>query len=157
VEEMGILDRLKSAFGEQEQPDLVEELVAISGRYEALAARLKRHASMCKYPGIAAGVAAIGEKEAAHERELRKLVMNRGRWPLPPSNLPHEGSSNWERFSLDLEMLLALSQDLNRLGIEWGTEDSQMGDLLGRIAREAGDNEIELRRLAAKCDPQAID
>ena len=152
---MGILDRLKAAFAEG--PRLTDELALLGGRSEALVARMRRHAEMCGYPAIAQGVRQIAEKEAAHEKAIRAILADRGMWPRPPETAAHEGVNNWERLSGDLEILLAFAQDLHRHAIRWEGEDPKLAEQLFAIAREAGDDEMELRRLAVLCDPQAVD
>lgn len=155
VEEMGILDRLKAAFSEG--PRLIDELAELAGRSEALVARMRRHAEMCSYAGIAKGVRDLAEKEAVHEKTLRAILADRAMWPRPPETGPHEGTNNWERLSGDLALLLAFAQDLHRHALRWEGENPALAKQLFQIADEAAINEIELRRLALRCDPQALD
>lgn len=152
---MGILDKLRSAFSEK--PRREDELAELAGDCEALVKRLKRHAEVCSYPAIAKEVAEIAAREALHEKALRSILADQGRWPRPPESTAHEGSNNWERLSLDLAALLAFSQQLHRHAIKWDGENSALAERLFQIATEAGDNETILRRIAAMCDPQALD
>ena len=109
------------------------------------------------YPGIAQEVREIASKEAAHEKTLRGILAERGLWPRPPEEVPHEGSSNWERLSGDLEILLLFSQELHRHAMRWEGENPELSRTLMKIADEASESEYELRRLTAKLDPQALD
>jgi rubrerythrin len=129
----------------------------MAGQSEALVNRLRRHAERAMYPGIAQGVRAIAEKEAAHERALRAVLSERNLWPRPPEEVPHEGSNNWERLSNDLEILLLFARELHRHAMRWESENPALAETLKKIADEASDNEYELRRLVAKLDPQALD
>ena len=154
VQEMGLLDRLKSAFS---GPELTDELAVLAGQSEALVNRLRRHAERLTYPAIAEGVRDITEKEAAHERTLRNILSQRHLWPRPPEEVPHEGSSNWERLSNDLEILLLWARQLHQHAMRWESEHPELADTLMKVADEASDDEYELRRLVAKLDPQALD
>lgn len=111
------------------------------------------------YPRIAQGVREIAEKEAAHDRAMRSILAERGMWPRPPEEVPHEGSNNWERLSNDLEILLQFARELHRHAMRWegDGENAALGETLRKIADEASDDEFELRRLVAKLDPQALD
>ena len=151
---MGLLDRLRSAIS---GPRLIDELGIMAGQSEALVNRLRRHAERARYPAIAQGVRAIAEKEAAHEKTLRAILAERHLWPRPPEKVPHEGSNNWERLSLDLEILLLFAQELHRHSMRWESENPELAESLKKIADEASDDEFELRRLVAKLDPQALD
>lgn len=152
---MGILDKLRSAFSEK--PRLEDELAQLAGNCEALVKRMQRHAEVCSYPSIAKEVAEISAREALHEKALRSILAERGRWPRPPETTAHEGSNNWERLSLDLAALLAFSQQLHRHAIKWEGDNPALAERLFQIAIEAGDDETALRRIAAMCDPLALD
>lgn len=151
---MGLIDRLRSAIS---GPPLIEELVILAGQCEALVKRLRRHAERALYQAIAQGVRKIADNEDAHDRTLRAILAERGLWPRPPEEVPHEGSNNWERLSGDLEILLLFAQELHRHAMRWEGENPELGETLKKIAEEASDDEFELRRLTAKLDPQALD
>jgi rubrerythrin len=151
---MGLLDRLRTAIS---GPRLIDELAILAGQSEALVNRLRRHAERAMYPAIARGVREIAEKEAAHDKALRDILAERNLWPRPPEEVPHEGSSNWERLSNDLEILLLFSQELHRHAMRWEGENPGLAETLTKVAGEASDDEFELRRLVAKLDPQALD
>jgi hypothetical protein len=155
VEEMGLLEKLRAKIS---GPRLIDELVMLAGQCEALVKRMRVHAERPLYPAIAQGVRKIAESEAAHEKILRHILAEHGLWPRPPEMTPHDGSSNWERLSGDLEILLQFSQELHRHAMRWdSTSSPQLAETLMKIADEASDNEFELRRLTAKLDPQALD
>jgi hypothetical protein len=156
VQEMGLIDRLRTAFS---GPPLKEELAILAGQSEALVNRLRRHAERVTYPAIAEGVAKIAEKEAAHEKALRAMLSERHLWPRPPEEPPHQGSNSWERLSNDLEILLLWAREMHQHAVRWegDGENPALGEALRKIADEASDNEYELRRLVAKLDPQALD
>jgi hypothetical protein len=153
---MGLINRLRTAIS---GPPLIEELAILAGHSEALASRLARHAQRVTYPAIAEGVRQIAEKEAAHEKVMRHLLSERNLWPQPPEEVPHEGSSSWERLSNDLEILLLFARELHSHAMRWEGEgeNSHLGETLMNIADEAAEDEHELRRLVAKLDPQALD
>ncbi len=154
VQEMGLLDRLRSAIS---GPPLIDELAILAGQCEALVNRLRRHAERAMYPAIAQGIREIAEQEAVHEKTLRGILSERGLWPRPPEQVPHEGSNNWERLSNDLEILLLWARQLHQHAMRWEGENPQLSQTLVTIADEASANEFELRRLVAKLDPQALD
>src|SRR5258708_19547522 len=52
---MGILHRITTALSPEER--LLSALADITGRHHELADRLARHAGLCAYPNIAAGLA----------------------------------------------------------------------------------------------------
>ena len=152
---MGLFEKLRARIS---GPRLIDELGTLAGHCEELVNRMRLHTVRATlYPAIANEVRAIAEREAAHERTLRGILAESGRWPRPPENLPRDGSNNWERLSGDLEILLAFSQELQRQAMRWESENPAIGEMLRKIATEAGEDEFELRRLVAKLDPQAID
>ena len=68
-----------------------------------------------------------------------------------------EGSSNWQRVSGDLALLLDLSREVNKQALHWEEIDPAFAARLRTIAREDDRSLGELRELAMKCDPQAFD
>jgi hypothetical protein len=154
--EMGLLDRLRSAI---EGPRLVDELAILAGQSEELVNRLLRHAERVTYPALAQGVRDIAHKEAEHQKTMRAALSERGLWPRPPEEPPHEGSNNWERLSIDLEILLEFARNLHRHAMRWEGDGNNraLGEALMKVANEASDDEFQLRLLVAKLDPQALD
>src|SRR6202158_1983741 len=65
---MGILHRITTALSPEER--LLRELADITGRHHELADRLARHAGLCAYPNIAAGLVALAAREDEHARAL---------------------------------------------------------------------------------------
>ncbi len=153
---MGILDKLRAAF-EEKPHALALELADVAGLAEMLVARMRRHAGTARLLMIEKGVAEIAEREAAHEKALRAMLAERGMWPRPPVSTPHDGSNNWERLSIDLAMLAELAVSLSRASAKWESVDESVANKLMTMSREAYENESELRKLALKCDPQALD
>ena len=155
VEEMGLFEKLRARIS---GPRLIDELEVLAGHCEELVNRMRLHAERATlYPAIADEVRAIAEREAAHERTLRGILADSGRWPRPPENLPRDGSNNWERLSGDLEILVQFTVELQRQAMRWESENLAIGETLNKIASEASDSEFKLRRLTAKLDPQALD
>jgi hypothetical protein len=153
---MGLLERLRTAVS---GPPLIDELAILAGQSEALVNRLRRHAERAMYPAIAQGVREIAEREAAHEKTMRAILVEHRLWPRRPQEVPHEGSNNWERLSNDLEILLLFARELHRHAMRWEGEgeNPKLGGTLMKIADGASNDEYELRRLVAKLDPQALD
>ena len=156
AQEMGLFDRLRSALA---GPRLIDELAILAGELEDLVARLRRHSARVTYPAIAQGVREIADKEEAHQKIMRAALAEHEMWPRPPVRSGHEGTNNWERLSLDLEILLLFARNLHRHAMRWEGEgeNAKLGATLKKVADEASENEFELRLLVAKLDPQALD
>jgi hypothetical protein len=152
---MGFLDRFRASVSSETR--LSNELAALVGKNEDLVARLERHSAMTTYPNIKSGVEALAGKEAGHLKRLRAILSARNLWPRPPEPAAREGANNWERLSADLELLESLAAAFHRAAAEWEGVDQEVADALAAIALEDDENESQLRRLALKCDPQAID
>jgi hypothetical protein len=152
---MGFFDRLRASVSTETR--LSNELAELAGRNEALAARLVRHAAATTYSNIRAGVQALADEETVHLRRLKAILSARELWPRPPEPMAREGLNNWERLSADLELLSSLAAAFHRAAAEWESVDAAVADELAAIALEDDEHESELRRLALKCDPQAID
>jgi hypothetical protein len=156
VSGMGIFERLRSAVA---GPRLADELATLAGQSADLVNRLRRHAERLAYPKIAAGVREIADKEAEHQKIMRAALAERRMWPRLPEQPPHEGSSNWERLSIDLEILLRFARNLHQHAMRWEGDgaDPALGEALMKVANEASEDEFELRLLVSKLDPQALD
>ncbi len=152
---MGFFDKLRASVSSETR--LSNELAEQVGRNEDLAARLSRHAAMTAYPYIKTGVQALAAREAIHLKRLKAILSARNLWPRPPEPVARDGANNWERLSADLEHLGSLAAAFHRAAAEWESVDQNVADQLAAIALEDGENESELRKLALKCDPQAID
>jgi len=153
---MGLLERLRSAIA---GPRLIDELAILAGQSEDLVNRLRRHAERVNYPKIAQGVREIADKEAGHQKIMRAALAEREMWPRPPEQTAHEGGNNWERLSIDLEILLELARNLHHHAMRWegDGQNPALGEALMKVADEASEDEFELRMLVAKLDPQALD
>jgi hypothetical protein len=151
---MGILHRITTALSPEER--LLSELADITGRHHELADRLARHAGLCAYPNIAAGLVALAAREAEHARALDAILSGRHVWSKLPRPMDGEGSNNWARIGADLALLLDLSREMNQQALRWEGIDP-FAARLRAIASEDNNNLGELRELALKCDPQALD
>jgi hypothetical protein len=152
---MGILHRITTALSPEER--LLSELADITGRHHELADRLARHAGLCAYPNIVAGLVALAACEAEHARALDAILSGRHVWSKLPRPKDGEGSNNWARIGADLALLLDLSREMNQQALRWEGLDPPFAARLRAIAVEDNNNLGELRELALKCDPQALD
>jgi hypothetical protein len=136
---------------------LLAELANIAGRHQELADRLAHHAGLCIYPNIAGGLTALAACEAKHAGTLDTLLSGRHAWSKLPRPMGAEGSSNWQRVSEDLALLLELAREMNEQALHWEAIDPPFAGRLHTIALEDSRNIGEVRKLALKCDPQALD
>src|SRR5215472_2510485 len=150
---MGFFDR----FLPSSDKTALAQLAELAGRKEALIDRLARHAAMCSYGTIRTGLERIAAQQSEGFAVLRRLLADRDRWPRPPEATPHEGSNNWERLNNDLAMLGTVVSALQRAARVWEGIDSATAENLLAVAVADGDAERQLRALALKCDPQALD
>lgn len=151
---MGFFDRFLSS---SPQKAAIADLAELAGRKEALIARLERHAVKCSFPNIRAGLEHLAIGQAESFKTLRSILSDHDAWPRPPESEPHEGSNNWERLSSDLELLRTIAIGMQKAVGTWEGVDSGVAEKLLPIAAGDGDAESELRALALKCDPQALD
>jgi len=152
---MGFFDKFRSAIS----PDarLVEDLADLAGRNEVLVERLKRHAANCKYPNIKAGLEALATRESGHAKTLRRILAERNTWPRLGEQTGRDGANNWERLNSDLAALAAIASGLRRAAVNWEPVDATLADRLAQLAAEDDSCESDLRQLALKCDPHALD
>ena len=136
---------------------LLAELADIAGRHQELASRLANHAELCAYPNIAGTLRALAARQAEHARALDTILRERHVWSKLPRPIGAEGSSNWQRISGDLALLLDLSREMNQQAARWEGIDPAFAARLRTIAIEDDRGLGELRELALKCDPQALD
>jgi hypothetical protein len=151
---MGFFRRLLSPGSAR--AELLEELAVLAGRKQGLVDRLKRHAAVASV-NIKAGVEALAEAEAAHVKVLNSILADNNVWAKLPETPLHDGSNNWARLSGDLELLRVLAADLRVLAMRWENINEGVADTLLELAIEDEDREIELRKLALKCDALALD
>jgi hypothetical protein len=152
---MGIIQRIRSSLSSRTR--LLEQLARIAGQVETLAARLRAHAEVCSYPTIKIGLEQLAVTQAAQANILRELLLDRGAWPALPQTPVHEGSSNWERLNGDLTLHIRLFRHLNLQLAEWEVVDPELALRLREFAAEGDETLADLRDLALKCDPQALD
>ncbi len=150
---MGLFDRFLSS----PEKRALAELAALAGRKETLIDRLRRHASMCPYPTIKSGIDRIAEGQAESFKILRNILTDRDLWPRPPEATPREGSNNWERLTSDLEVLRVIAVGMQKEAGVWEGIDLSISQQIAQIAVADSEAEEELRALALKCDPQALD
>src|SRR5262245_60204356 len=150
---MGFFDR----FLPSSDKTALAQLAELAGHKEVLMERLVRHAAMCPYGTIGAGLEHIAEQQSEGFKVLRSLLAERQMWPRPPESTPHEGSSNWERLNHDLAILGLVVSGIQKASRVWEGIDSATADKLLAIALADGEAQNQLRALALKCDPQALD
>ena len=152
---MGILQKIWTRSSADEE--LISELAEIAGRHQQLAEQLARHAQSCKYPNIASGLTSLAERASDHARALSAMLRERKAWSRLPEPSEAEGSSNWERMHVDLALLLDLTRAMNRQALRWERVDADFASLLRTIAMRDDRDLGQVRDLALKCDPQALD
>ena len=150
---MGFFDR----FLPSSDKTALAQLAELAGRKAAGIDRLVRHAARCPYGTIRTGLERIAEQQRDGFKVLRSLLAERQMWPRPPESTPHEGSNNWERLNHDLAMLGTVVCGIQRASGVWEGIDSATAEKLLAIAITDGEAQIQLRALALKCDPQALD
>ena len=151
---MGFFDKFLASSPEKAA---IADLAELAGRKEALIARLERHAGKCSYINIRTGLERLAINQAESFRTLRSILSDHDTWPRPPEAEPHEGSNNWERLSSDLELLRTIAIGMQKAVGTWEAVDSGIAEKLMPVATSDGEAESELRSLALKCDPQALD
>jgi rubrerythrin len=152
---MGILHRICAPISPEER--LLGELAELAGRHHELAERLARDATLCSYPTMAEALRALAVSETRHARALDVMLAERHAWSKLPRPLGAAGSSNWQRLSADLALALELLRDMNQQVIGWERVDPPFAERLRAIELEDDRNPGELRELALRCDPQALD
>jgi hypothetical protein len=152
---MGILEKIRTSFSPKTR--MLERLAMVAGRYETLAQRLERHAELCTYPNIKAGLERLAEDKARQANALRRILADFGAWPRLAETPTHDGSSNWERVGADLAFQMELFRELNTQVVEWEGVDPKVAARLREFLDEEDHNAGMLRDLALKCDPQAFD
>jgi hypothetical protein len=152
---MGLFDRFRSAGSGETHAR--EELAELAGRVEALEDRLRRHAAMCRYPQMQSEAEKLADHQAQHLKTLKAVLAKRSGWPRPPAPVAHEGSNDWGRLSGDLNVIATLGDDMHRTAIKFEPLDEAIATTMRKIAEEDSEYEARLRKIALKCDPQALD
>jgi hypothetical protein len=152
---MGMLQRMWTLTPPEEH--LLAQLADIAGRHRELAGRLARHAALCAYPNIAGGLGALAARQAEHARTLDAILSEHHAWSKLPRPMGAEGASNWARVSGDLALVLDLTREMNQQALHWEEVDPELAARLRTIALDDDRAIGELREMALKCDPQALD
>lgn len=152
---MGFFQRLRSSVSTE--ADLLEELAVLAGKNQSLVERMRKHADICPYPNIKAGVAALAEKEARHVKAMNAILSDHNVWAKLPELPLHDGSNNWARLSGDLELLGSLAAGFRLASVKWESVNEAISNQLRELANEDDEHESELRKLAMKCDAMALD
>ncbi len=150
---MGFFDRLLAS----PEKSAIAELAELAGRKEALIDRLRRHTAMCTYATIKAGLQQVSDAQVEGFKVMRGILSDRGTWARPLEAAPHEGSNNWERLTNDLAILRAVAVGMQKAVGVWEGIDRAVAEKLEPIAVADSEAEEDLRALALKCDPQALD
>ena len=95
--------------------------------------------------------------EAAHFKTLNTLLSDNNVWAKLPEAPLHDGSNNWARLGGDLEVLGTLAAEMRLAAVKWESIDEKIAAVVRRISEEDDQHESALRKLALKCDPQALD
>ena len=152
---MGILEKLGLSVSSEER--LLDELTDLADRNQAVVDRLRRHTELCPYPSMKQALERLAAKEAAHVNALKAILTPHGRW-VSPRDLPsRNGANSWERITGDLEILSRLSIELGRNAMRWEAVNPEIADRLRTLVDEDAGVLGELRKLALKSDPQALD
>jgi len=149
------MEKIRTSFSYKTR--MRERLAVAAGRYETLGQQLKRHAELCTYPNIKAGLERLAEDEAGQANALRRILADLGAWPRLAETPSHDGSSNWERVSGDLALQTKLFRELNTRVVEWEGVDPGVAARLRKFLDREDRNAGTLRDLVLKCDPQAFD
>lgn len=99
----------------------------------------------------------IAAKEAQHVKILNGILADHARWAKLVEVPIREGANNWERISNDLALLNDIHLALSREAIHWEAVDPSVSDKIRAVADEDNGLVSELRKLALKSDPQALD
>jgi hypothetical protein len=152
---MGILQRMWNAPTPAER--LLAGLADSAGRHEELADRLARHAALCVYPNVARGLVALAARQREQARMLGAILCERHIWSKLPRPAGAEGANNWARIGGDLALTLELAREMSQQALHWEGIDPAVAARLRTIAVEDDRCLGELRELALRCDPQALD
>ncbi|MGD0075528.1 MAG: hypothetical protein ABSD31_14480 [Candidatus Binataceae bacterium] len=152
---MGILETM-GISGSPIEP-LLEALSDLAGKNQALAERMNRHAERCVYAATKSAMERLAAKERAHAEALCAILAEYQRSAASAELPARDGTSNWERLTGDLALLSELGIELGRQAIHWESLDSDIARRIQAIADEDHHVMGELRKLALRADPQALD
>jgi bacterioferritin (cytochrome b1) len=136
---------------------LLNRLAETAADAEGLAANLTRHAELCTYPTLKAGLKELATTETGQANAMRQLLLDNGGSPQLPIVPLHDGSSNWERLRNDLALQVRILRALHSQLSEWSAIDPQIAERLRQSASQEERHIEQLRDLTLKCDPQALD
>ncbi len=152
---MGILRKIRLSISAEAR--LLAELAELTGHNQELAERLERHAKLCAYEQMRPHIETLARGERTHLKQLHAILSEHRVWSRLPENPVHEGSNNWERLSLDLELLMRLAHRLLRLSNRWEGINEAVSQRLLALSEEDAVAGTSLRSLVMKLDPQALD
>lgn len=135
----------------------IDMLAAAATRYRVLAANLKQHAAMCKYPTIRAGLEGLAATEEAQAETLDRFLADEGRSATSQPIVQLDGANNWQRLKADLTLQAQLLSDLNQAIVLLEGHDHHAAGRLRDLATDEERNLGDLRDLVLKCDTQALD
>jgi bacterioferritin (cytochrome b1) len=152
---MGVVETLRLWLSPRER--LLHRLAGVAGDAETLATRLTRHAQMCRYPTLKAGLKELAAAETEQAKAMRELLLADNMWPKLRDLAQREGSSNWERLQNDLALQVEILRALHSQHSEWTTVDLKIAERLRELALDEDRHIEQLRDLTLRCDPQALD
>ncbi len=152
---MGILETM-GISGSPIEP-LLEALSDLAGKNQALAERMNRHAERCVYAATKSAMRRLAARERAHAEALGAILAEYQRSAASAELPTRDGTNIWERLTGDLAVLSELGIELGRHAIHWESLDSDIAQRLQAIADEDTHVMGELRKLALRADPQALD
>jgi len=151
---MGIFEKIGIGSSSEH---LLEGLSDIAGKYQAVAERMSRHAEQCNYPAMKIALERLAAKEAEHAKALADFLAQHHRWARLVELQTREGSNNWERITGDFTILAEASGELGHQATHWNVHDPDIGERFQAIVGEDTAIVAELRKLALRADPQALD
>ena len=152
---MGILEKIGLSVSSEDR--LLDELTDLAGRNQTLVDRLRRHTEICPYPSMKQALQRLAAKEASHVNALNAILTPHGRWASLRELPSRNGANSWERITGDLELLSRLSVELGRNAMHWEAVNPEIAERLRTLVDEDAAVLDELRKLALKSDPQALD
>jgi bacterioferritin (cytochrome b1) len=144
-------------FWQSPRSRAIDMLASVAGRYRVLAANLRNHAAMCKYPTMRAGLEDLAAIEEEQAEALDGILMLDGRKPSPQPIVQLDGANNWQRLKADLTLQAQMLSDLNQAIVILEGRDHHAAAKLREMATDEERNLGDLRDLVLKCDTQALD
>jgi hypothetical protein len=135
----------------------IDMLASVAMRYRVLAASLKQHAAMCKYPTIRGGLEGLATTEEAQADTLDRFLADETCDATPPAFVRLDGANNWQRLKADLTLQSQMLSDLNQAIVLLEGHDHHAAARLRDLAADEERNLGDLRDLVLKCDTLALD